>query len=246
MARPPATRSPQSSRGTTGTPPSPLGEIDEAGTSGLGASQHIHRTIRDAVIRGELAPGTRLGEDDVARRFAVSRTPVREAFLRLEAERLVQRVGRGLVVASVTPEEILEIYAVRQVVDGLAARLAAEAARPQDIEQLRWLNGRVREAATAQDADAMSALNLDWHEAVCAAGRNSFLLELMEMVHDRVRRFPGTTFSVGSRPAKAIAEHEAIIDAIERRDAGEAERLARLHMQHAMAVRIQLLRDAAE
>lgn len=245
MAKP-AARHPSPRTERSAPAGSPLHDIGgPADPVALGASQTIYQAIRVAVIHGELGPGTRLGEDDIARRFAVSRTPVREAFLRLEAERLVQRVGRGLVVASVTSDEILEIYAVRQVVDGLAARLAADAARPQDIEQLRWLNGRVAEAAEAKDAKAMSALNLDWHEAVCAAGRNAFLLELMEMVHDRVRRFPGSTFSVGNRPEMAIAEHGHITDAIERRDGVEAERLAREHMRNAMEVRIRLLRDRA-
>ena len=212
----------------------------------LGVADAVRETIRSLILAGVLAPGTKLGEEEFAKQFAVSRTPVREAFLRLLAERLVDRgSGRSLVVAGVTADEILEIYVVRQAVDGLAARLAAEAARPQDVANLRWLNGRLRHAADAGDPRAMASINLQLHEAVCEAGRNAFLLELMRFVHDRVRRFPGTTFSKAGRPAKAIAEHEAIIDAIEGRRADDAARLASQHMARSMDVRIEQLRDPA-
>lgn len=213
----------------------------------LGAADAVHATIRKLIVSGLLAPGTRLGEEDFAKHFAVSRTPVREAFLRLSAERLVERnSGRSLVVAGVTTDEILEIYVVRQAVDGLAARLAAETARPQDVATLRWINDRLREAAAAGDLRTMATVNLQFHEAVCKAGRNSFLLELMQMVHDRARRFPGTTFSQPGRPDSAIREHEAMIEAIEGRRADDAEQLAGEHMARAMEVRIRLLRDRAD
>jgi DNA-binding GntR family transcriptional regulator len=211
----------------------------------LGAADAVRETIRSLILSGVLTPGTRLGEEEFARQFAVSRTPVREAFLRLLAERLVDRgSGRSLVVAGVTAEEILEIYVVRQAVDGLASRLASEAARPQDVANLRWINDRLRQAAAAGDAKLMAAINLELHEAICEAGRNAFLLELMRFVHDRVRRFPGTTFSQPARPAQAVAEHEAIIDAIEQRRADDAERLARQHMARSMDVRIEQLRNS--
>jgi DNA-binding GntR family transcriptional regulator len=212
----------------------------------LSASHAVHDTIREMILSGVLAPGTRLGEEDFAKYFAVSRTPVREALLRLQTERLVGRSqGRSLMVASVTTDEILEIYVVRQAVDGLAARLAAESARGQDVATLRWLNQRLSEAAAAGDPEMMVVINLQFHEAVCQAGRNDFLLSLMVTVHDRARRFPGTTFSRVGRPAAAVAEHEAMILAIEERRIDDAERLARQHMANAMEVRIQLLRNEA-
>jgi DNA-binding GntR family transcriptional regulator len=208
----------------------------------VGAANAVHDTVRRLIVSGVLTPGTRLGEEDFARQFAISRTPVREAFLRLEAERLAERnAGRSLVVAGVTPDEILEIYVVRTAVDGLAARLAADTARPQDVANLRWLNGQLRKASDGDPAE-MATLNLQFHEAIAKAGRNEFLVDLMAMVHDRVRRFGGTTFAHPGRPDGAVAEHEAIIDAIEARDPVRAEAEARRHMTNAMEVRIRLLR----
>lgn len=211
----------------------------------VGAANAVHDTVRRLIVSGQLAPGTRLGEEDFARQFNVSRTPVREAFLRLEAERLAERTtGRSLIVAGVTPDEILEIYQVRVAVDGLAARLAAESARPRDITNLRWLNDRIEAASVEGDHAAMASINLQFHEAICKAARNTFLLDLMMTVHDRARRFPGTTFSDPDRPGTALEEHRSIIAAIEDRQADDAERLARSHMSNAMEVRIRLLRTA--
>lgn len=206
------------------------------------AAESVHRTIREAILSGILPPGSRLREEDLARRFAVSRTPVREAILRLEGERLaVPAPRRGLVVAAVEREEILEVYVVRSAVDGLASRLAAQSAGQADTSTLTWLNMRLAEAGSAQRWDEMARLNLEFHEAVCRAGHNSVLLELMRMIHDRVRRFPGTTFAIAERAAEAVEEHKQIIDAIMARNADEAEAAARGHMTKAMETRIVML-----
>lgn len=227
----------------TAVPPGDLIALWEHRDQHLGAADAVYETVRSAIVSGTLRPGTRVGEDDYARHFAVSRTPVREAFLRLLAERLLERhSGRSLVVSSVSADEVLEVYAVRVVIDGLAARLAAEAARPQDIASLRWLNDRFREAAIAGDAPTMAITNRQFHESMCRAGRNDFLLEMMVTVHDRIGRFPGTTFLRPGRPESAIREHDEIIAAIAARKPDNAERLARAHMTAAMQVRIEQVR----
>ena len=209
-------------------------------------SDAVYRTIREAILLGTLPTGARLGEEDLARRFNVSRTPVREAVLRLEAERLAERNSRrGLVVAGITSDEILEVYAVRQALDGLAARLAAESGRPSDIAQLRWLNDELRTVVGSGSLPEQQRINLAFHEAMYKAGHNAFLLELIRTAHDRVRRFPGTTLSQAGRPEAVVAEHDEIIGAIERRDGGQAEEIARRHMGQAMEIRIQQNREQA-
>src|ERR1700716_1355336 len=107
----------------------------------VGASDAVYATLRDAIIEGVIEPQERLSEELLAQRFAVSRTPIREALLRLEAEQLVSRnARRGFIVRKITVAEVFEIYAVREVLDGLAARLAAVQASPPDIARLRWIN----------------------------------------------------------------------------------------------------------
>lgn len=206
------------------------------------AAQAVYLTIREAILRGTLPAGTRLGEEDLAAQFLISRTPVREAVFRLEAEQLVERLPRrGVVVTQVSPDEIVEVYYVRQAIDGLAARLAAHAALPLHLVQLRRLNDDLRAAAEAGDFEVMAAMNIRFHEALCHASRNGLLLHFLQQVHDRVHRFPGTTFSEPNRALEAVREHEDLIDAIVRGDATSAERVAVEHMGRAMAVRMEML-----
>lgn len=206
------------------------------------AAEAIYVTLREAILSGVLAPGERLAEVQLANVFKRSRTPVREAILRLESERLTERSARrGFVVGRVTREEVLEVYAVRAAMDSLAARLAALGILPAEIEHLRWLNERLREAAGRQDYATMLSLNIDFHEGICRASRNSLLLQFMRQIHDWVRRFTETTFAYPGRAASSLDEHDALLDALEQRDSEAAERLARSHMERAMQVRVAML-----
>jgi DNA-binding GntR family transcriptional regulator len=208
------------------------------------AAEAIYATLREAILSGILVPGERLGEVQLASLFKRSRTPVREAILRLESERLTERSSRrGFVVGRITRQEVLEVYAVRAAMDGLAARLAAQGILPAEMEHLRWLNDRIREAAGKQDSARMLNLNIDFHEAIGRASRNSLLLQFMRQIHDWVRRFSDTTFSYPGRSTTAVAEHDELLAALERRDPEEAERIARDHMGRAMQVRVAMLQS---
>lgn len=210
------------------------------------AAEAIYLTLREAILSGILTPGERLGEVDLAALFKRSRTPVREAILRLESERLTERTRRGFVVGSISREEVLEVYAVRTALDGLAARLAAQSILPSELDHLRWLHTQILEAAARRDYERMLNLNLEFHETICLASRNSLLLQYMRQIHSWVRRFTDTTLSQPGRAALATAEHAALIEAIASRNSEEAELLARLHMEHAMQVRVAMLQKSPE
>jgi DNA-binding GntR family transcriptional regulator len=206
------------------------------------ASEAIYATLRQAILSGVLVPGERLGEVQLAKLFKRSRTPVREAILRLESERLTERSTRsGFVVTRISRQEVLEVYAVRAALDGLAARLAAHSILPSEIDHLRWVNERIREAAAEDNYQAMLNLNIEFHEAICRASRNTLLLQFVRNIHDWVRRFSQTTFSYPGRAATAVAEHSALLEALSRRDSIEAERIAQAHMERAMQVRVSML-----
>ena len=210
-------------------------------------SDAVHDALRECIVRGQLSPGIRLSEEVLARRLAVSRTPVREALLRLESERLVERHGRGgLVVGEVSPSEILEVYAVRQALNALTARLAAESATAAQLATARWLNEQLRQAGAEGNYPKMAEINLRFHEVLCDATRNGLLRQLIEEVHDRVRRFPGTTFSYPGRAVTASAEHNELLDAIEAHDGDLAASLAQGQMTTSMGLRIEMLRMAQE
>lgn len=209
------------------------------------AADAIYLALREAILEGLLPAGERLAELQLAALFNRSRTPVREAILRLESERLADRSGRrGFVVGGITQEEILEVYAVREVIDGLAARLAAQGCLPTDLDHLAWLNRRLRKAAEERDLKLMVELNIEFHEAVARSSRNALLLQFMRQIHDWVRRFSETTFSYRGRAGEAVKEHEALVDALKRRDSDAAERIARAHMARATQVRIAMQQAA--
>ena len=212
---------------------------------GGATSDAVYGSIREAILRGLLPAGSRLAEEELARRFGTSRTPIREALLRVEAEQLADRLPRGgLVVRTITPEEILQVYVVRESIEGLSARLAAEVASRADVQQLRWLNAQLSDAADRADLDEMTALNLEWHESLCRAGRNALLYRMLQQVHDRVRRFTGTTYSNEERRSAVAPEHEAILHFIEAHDPDGAEAVARQHMKAALAIRIEAHQQA--
>jgi DNA-binding GntR family transcriptional regulator len=206
------------------------------------AAEAIYSTLREAFLSGLLAPGDRLGEMQLAKLFNRSRTPVREAIFRLESERLTERSARrGFVVGGITREQVLEVYAVRGALDGLAARLAAQGILPAELDHLKWLNSRMRVASGQEDFDLMLNLNIKFHEAICRSSRNSVVLQFMGQIHDWVRRFPQSTFSFKGRAPVALTEHDELIEAIANRQPEEAERIARAHMENALQVRVAML-----
>lgn len=224
-------------------PPTTLGALWAELGRGQPAGDGVYATLREAIVSGRLQPGERLGEEHLARSLGVSRTPVREALLRLETEHLALREQRrGAVVRGVREEEVLEVYAVRASLDGLAAELAAANADPADHARLRWLNDRLADAAGRLEFETMAELNIQFHEALCEAARNTMLLRFMRQIHDWVRRFGETTLSAADRAEYALAEHRAMLDAVARGEASLAERLAREHMNRAREVRLAMLR----
>jgi DNA-binding GntR family transcriptional regulator len=226
-----------------------LNRLDSRPLERSAAADGVYEALREAIVDRRLLPGDRLAEEQLAKQFGVSRTPVREALLRLEAEQFATRVARrGLVVRPIPEREVLEVYAVRAALDGLAASLAAEQATPPDRARLRWINEQIREAADRSDFARMAELNIELHEALCDAAHNGMLLLFMRQIHDWVRRFgeADTTFSRPGRAAEANAEHDDIIGAIEAGDADRAGRLAREHMNRAREARIAMLRERSQ
>jgi DNA-binding GntR family transcriptional regulator len=219
-----------------------LGELWQARPSGLPASEAAYDTLRRAIIQRHLLAGSRLNEVALAQTFSISRTPIREALLRLESEKLVERKGRGgLVVGEVTPQEILELHVVGQALHGLASRLAAANASAIDLAELRWIHAELQAANAAHDYQRMAAVSLRFHERIGQATGNAVLLSLISDIHDRVRRFPGTTLAYPGRATEAVTDNEALLGAIESRDGDLAERLACDQLARSMDVRLEML-----
>ncbi len=209
------------------------------------AADAAYATLREAILVGQLRPGDRLAEEQLAGEFGISRTPIREAIFRLEAERFATRqVRRGLVVRAIPEEQVLEVFTVWAALDQLAASTAAQSATAPERARLRWINEQI-EARTRQVGHAsIVELTMQFHEALSECAHNSVLLQMVRQLHDSARRFGETTFSLPGRPSVAIAEHRAILEAIDSGDADLAGRLAAEHITNAREARIALMRGA--
>lgn len=208
---------------------------------GRGEASRGNRVYRDLVERirsGELTPGSRLREEDIAAALGVSRTPVREAFARLQSRGLIDTSAGGLCVASLSRPQVMELYALRARLEGAAAAFAAENASSGEIASLRHAAGLF----DAQDnsADAARANTL-FHEAIYEAAHNRYLMRMMEDLNDSLALLPDTTFSVPGRAEAARTEHRAIVEAIGRRDPAAAEAAARTHIAGALDGRLTML-----
>lgn len=213
-------------------------------SAGRGRSQALVETVHLSLVQslrsGLYRPGDRLREDEVAGRLGVSRTPVREAFGRLIAKRLVEpSASRGLVVRTLGTAEILELYAMREILEGAAAALAAQHGVPAEIGALADLQSRLR--AGHLDPPDLARLNGLFHAAIVRAARNRYLQQALADLQDAIALLGPTTFSVPGRPDEAAEEHEAMLDAIRQGRPDLAEASARAHIRSALRSRLSLL-----
>ena len=195
--------------------------------------------LLDAIETGALPAGTRLREVDLAARFAISRTPVREALKRLESQGLVtHEPHHGATVTALDYGQVAELYHMRAVLDGAAAALAAAHATATEIEVLREMVERDR--ALAEMPKDLARTNRLFHRHLLNAARNRFLNTMGENLRVSLALLAGTTLVLPGRGAESVAEHDAIVRAIEAHDPERAEQAARLHIRHAFKARITL------
>ncbi|HTH97656.1 MAG TPA: GntR family transcriptional regulator [Stellaceae bacterium] len=199
----------------------------------------VFRVLRRALQDGVWRPGDRLREEEVARELNVSRTPVREALGRLQSKRLIEPGGaKGLVVRALDLGEILELYAMREILEGAAASLAAQHASSSEIDSLADINAAFRKPEI--DAAEMARLNRLFHDTIVRAARNRYLQIALEELQDGIALLGDTTFSIAGRGATAHDEHHAILAAIAARKAEAAGEAARTHIREALRQRLKL------
>lgn len=194
--------------------------------------------ILEAIEQGDYRPGDRLVELELADRFGVSRTPVREALQRLETQSMLARDGRSLIVASLDHNQLAELYVVRAELEGLAARLAAKHASPEEIRVLRGMIEEDR--AHLADPEAMSRANKRFHRQIHLASHNRFLVQQLDLVHRSMALLATTSLAAVGRSEAALAEHDAIVRAIEGGDGERAQELLRSHISKAFETRLKL------
>ncbi|SRR6266700_3588869 len=205
-------------------------------------AEELYEFLRNAILDGIFEPNERIIEENIAALASVSRTPVREAIHRLEVDNLVQDSGQGLVVGSVSPDELAELCAVREVLEGMASRLAATARSEIDLLSLQNILHDYQEATEKQDVQQLVALNHAFHETIWQAARNRYLFHELITLRSSIERLQKTTLHEPQRQREALAQHRAVLEAIINHDGDAAERLTRQHFREAMAIRLKMVR----
>lgn len=193
--------------------------------------------ILEAIDGGVYRPGSRLVESELADRFGVSRTPIREALQRLETQSLLTRDGRSLIVASLDHAQMAELYAVRQELEGLAARLAAQHAATEEIAVLYDMVEQDR--ALVGDPETLARANRRFHHQIHLASHNRYLVQQLDLVYRSMALMARTSLAAEGRGAVALEEHAAIVDAISARDGDRAANALKAHLSTAFQVRLR-------
>jgi DNA-binding GntR family transcriptional regulator len=205
-------------------------------------TQSPYERIKKGILDGTFEPDVPLAETVLGEWCGVSRTPIREALGRLEQDGLVVRTERGMTVRSRTPEEILDIYETRIVLEGTAARMAALRHTEMDRARLERLMA-LAEAADETQGHELAERNRQFHRGVWLASHNSALLDLLDRLDLHLLRYPVTTLTSPGRWATALVEHRELAEAVLGRHAKKAQTIAESHFTAARGIRLALFEE---
>lgn len=206
-------------------------------------SQSIAGQLADEIVQGKLPPGSRLDEQSIARRFGVSRSPVRDALRSLASTRLVGYVThRGFSVAEVDPATLDDLFEAVSEIEALCARLCALRASATDRKRIELLHERARASVEHRDAAAYSDLNEEFHHAIYAGARNKTIESTATSLRQRLAPFRSRVFfAVDNRMHRSIEEHAAVVQAILQHDAQAAADRMRDHAAYSAMNALQYL-----
>ena len=200
-------------------------------------SNSLLSKLQKDILTGKLKAGQKLTEQELCREYEVSRTPVREAMRKLELEGLVKIIpNKGAYVTGITPKDVQDIYMIRSMLEGMCARWATEHITPEQIEQLEEIV-LLSEFHLKKDKDKVvqvSDLDGKFHHVLYEASNSRIMEHTLSDFHKYVKMARMLSVGAKNRAEKSIEEHKAILEAIKKGDADEAERLANLHIMHVM------------
>lgn len=197
--------------------------------------------LMQAIEAGEYQPGDRLREIEVADRLSLSRTPVREALRRLEAEKIIEHRPRiGAVIRTLGQAEVVELYEMRLVLERTAAELAARHAVDAEVDTLNGINQAI--ANVGANSSRAAAINQKFHTAIYLASRNRFLLEATRAINNALLLLGPTTLADAERVATVVRQHDQIIEAIGAGDIEAAGVAAEAHLQTSLRYRLKFMR----
>ena len=195
--------------------------------------EKILENIRDAIISGSMKPGSKVSEPDLAERFGISRTPIREAFRQLESEGFLTVIPRkGAVVSTFSQKEVEEFYAIKSILEGYAARRACANLTEKEIDRLETINEKLQELAAQDNVKQFFRVHNDFHELFIKAADNDKLREMISGLVTRFQRLRLMSLSLPGRMTISVQEHRKIIDAFRKRDCESAESLVRINAEY--------------
>lgn len=201
--------------------------------------EYVHQEVKRSILDGVYRAGERIRESDITAQLGVSRTPVREAFRRLQSEGLLKfEPQRGAVVADLNRQEVAELYAMRQFLEGFAARLAAQHATDSEIEAMEYILEQTK--IVDDKIHEFNQINWELHNAIYAAAHNRFLIRSFEALSDSMSLLQGAKYIPPGRPDKLYEEHRQIVDAIKNRDPDAADAAAQNHVRRAFFMHLEV------
>ena len=210
-------------------PPAPAQTSAAKGTTRADA---IRQKLADDILHGVYPPGARLDESGLAKRFNVSRTPVREALRQLTSAGLVEmRPRRGVIVSLPSDTALAEMFEVMGELEAACVRLATQRMSPAERVRLEVVHRRSLEPARNNDKESYRALNFEFHDVIYRGAHNEFLLATTIGIRQRIAPFRRAQFAIAERLAKSHAEHDAILRAVLRGDGQTASELMRSHVK---------------
>lgn len=208
----------------------------------LSLEEKVHVQLEEEILSGELARGTALTELSLSERLGASRTPIRSALHRLAEDGLVDiAVNRGAVVVGITEDDLVDIYRIRVRLEGLASSLAAERISDEACCTLRESVELAEFYINKKDTERLKQLDSQFHETIYKATENRLLCKTLSELHRKIKSYRKLSLSVPGRLERSVQEHREILEAIEARNAAEADRLTSLHIEEALANMVHAL-----
>ena len=202
----------------------------------------VFNTLRQAILRGELKPGERLMEIQLANKLGVSRTPIREALRKLELESLVNMVPRkGAEVADITEKSLRDVLEVRKALEELSVQLACEKITEEEIEELKRVAERFKDTLDDQDVTKIAEADVAFHDVIYTATDNQKLILLLNNLREQMYRYRVEYLKKEEAYPQLIAEHEELIDNISKRNKEEATRIMCEHIDNQVATVINVI-----
>lgn len=193
----------------------------------------VFNTLRQAILRGELKPGERLLEIHLANKLGVSRTPIREAIRKLELEGLVLMIPRkGAVVAEITEKSLRDVLEVRRALEELAMKLACEKILDEEIEELKVASKEFENALKTGDVTVYAEADVKFHDIIYRTTDNQRLIQLLYNLREQMYRYRVEYLKREDSHETLLAEHQYIIETLEKRDAKEAVKAVCEHIDN--------------